>query len=181
MKVVPAVVAVCACLVAAGPGSAQGVPGGDGPAVRVWMVGGQSAVYRFAGLDGDVLSLSGPAGARTIPVSSIRAVDVRRTRSRGRQIGRDAAIFGVVAAASGALLGYTTADRDPCVSWSVCFSPAETAGIGALFVGVPGIGIGALVGGLRKPGSYWSRVPLDDLALERTPPVPPRPDPRADP
>ena len=111
-----------------------------------------------------VLVVGSSRGNRlAIPLMSVNKLEVHRgTRN---QIGKGA-LYGLgIGAGLGALWGLGMSTQQCSM---ICFTPAESAAIGAVVTGIPGLLIGVVAGALSKT-DRWELIPLDRMRLSSTP------------
>ena len=111
-----------------------------------------------------VLVLGGSRGERmAIPLTSVTRLEVHRgTRN---QVGKGALIGFGIGAGFGALIGLGTSTQQCSM---ICFSPSESAAIGAAVIGIPGLLIGIVAGALSK-SDRWEEVPLERVRVSFAP------------
>ena len=144
------------------PLAAQEAPVEPGARVRVTApdLGINKAIGVFEAVEGGTLVV----GTLRLPLASVTRLEVHRGQKS--RVGRGALIGAAVGAGSGAIIG-AIAFSGSCID-NPDGCPAAGAAIGAIFLGLPGLLVGTVVGALSKT-DRWEAVPLDRIRVSFTP------------
>ena len=139
-----------------------------GERVRVWTSLSRVGTFgTLASWHADSLAVSSSGDETWILLSSVRRLDVRRTKySRGGAVARGAVGGLAGGALSGAVLGALVCSDDSGQTF-VC-SPGEGAAVGAVVFGGAGLILGTIYGLFASTGR-WEEVLLDRLRVSFLP------------
>ena len=139
----------------------RGEEGPVEPGARVRVTAPDLGINKYTGVLEGVVGDTLAVDTLRLPLASVTRFEVHRGRKS--RVGRGALIGAAVGVGSGAILGAVALSGycapDPC--------PVEAAAYGALYLVLPGLLVGTVVGALSKT-DRWEAVPLDRIRVSLT-------------